>query len=125
MSDGVGMLILVLLACLLLGGACVAWPQYNVYSSRLAGEAQLRQAESNRKIAELEAQAAVAAAKDLAERDRIRAQGTADANEIISGSITDGYLKWFFIEQLDDGNCARYYVPTEAGIPILEAGTLD
>jgi prohibitin 1 len=62
----------------------------------------------------------VSAKKD-AEIEIERAKGVAQANEIIAGSITEGYLHYRFIEGLNDGNTEVIYVPTEANLPILEA----
>lgn len=96
-------------------------PQYNVYSRELSGKAQLREAEWNKKIAVQEAQAEKEAATLKAEAEVIRAEGIARANEIIAGSITENYIKYKFIEGLNDGSTEVIYVPTEANLPILEA----
>lgn len=60
-----------------------------------------------------------------AEIERVKAQGIADANQIISESITKEYLQYKFIEGLNDGNTEVIYVPTEANIPIMEASRLN
>lgn len=60
-------------------------------------------------------------AKKDAEIEVARAEGVAKANEIIAGSITEAYLRYRFIEGLNDGNTEVIYVPTEANLPILEA----
>jgi hypothetical protein len=101
----------------------VAWaiPNYNVYQKELSGKAQLREAEWNRQIAIQEAEAEKASASLKAEAEIIRAGGIAEANEIIAGSITTEYIKYKFIEGLNDGNTEVIYVATEAGLPILEA----
>lgn len=85
------------------------------------GKAELAQAEQNRQIAVLEATAKKESAERLAEAEIIRAKGIAEANKIISNSITDEYLKYKFIEGLNDGSTEVIYVPTEANLPILEA----
>jgi len=97
------------------------YPQYKVYARELSGKAELKEAEWNRKIAIEEAEAEKEAAKLKAEAEVIRAEGIAGANRIIAGSITDNYLKYRFIEGLNDGNTEVIYVPTEANLPILEA----
>lgn len=96
-------------------------PQYGVWQKELSGKAQLREAEWNRQIAVKEADAKKESAKSLAEAEVIRAEGIAKANAIIAGSITPEYLKYRFIEGLNDGNTEVIYVPTEANLPILEA----
>ena len=97
------------------------FPQYGVWQKELSGKAQLREAEWNRQIAIQEAQATKESAKMLAEAEIIRAEGIAEANRIISNSITTEYIKYKFVEGLNDGNTEVIYVPTEANLPILEA----
>ena len=100
-------------------------PNYNVYARELSGKAELREAEWNRQIAVQEAQAIKESAALKADAEVIRAQGIAEANEIIAGSITTEYIKYKFIEGLNDGNTEVIYVATEAGLPILEASRLN
>ena len=59
------LLIVILLICVLCG-SLYGCPKYNVYSQKLAGEAELARAESNRKIAIAEAEAKKETAKQLA-----------------------------------------------------------
>jgi predicted Holliday junction resolvase-like endonuclease len=96
-------------------------PNYKVYSRELNGKAQLREAEWNRQIAIEEAEALKESAKLKAEAEVLRAEGIAKANEIIAGSITEEYIRYKFVEGLNDGNTEVIYVPTEANLPILEA----
>ena len=93
------------------------YPKYRVWQQGLEGEAELKRAEQNRKIAVQEA------AKSLADAEIIRAQGVAKANEIIGGSLkgNEEYLRYLWIDNLEKGNNSVIYVPTEAGLPILEA----
>lgn len=46
---------------------------------------------------------------------------------LIGASIKDneGYLRWLWINSLNDGNSERIYIPTEANLPILEATALN
>jgi len=112
---------MVVFGILVIGFLMWLLPNYNVYSRELNGKAQLREAEWNRQIAIQEAQALKESAKLKAEAEVIRAQGIAEANEIIAGSLTDEYIKYKFVEGLNDGNTEVIYVPTEANLPILEA----
>jgi len=89
------------------------------------GKAQLAKATQNRQIAILEARAQKESAVLKAEAEVERAKGIAEANKIIANSITDEYLKYRFIEGLNDGNTEVIYVPTEANLPILEATRND
>ena len=118
---------IIILVCAAIG--LVGCPSYNVYSQRLAGEAELARAESNRKIAIAEAEAKKESAKALAEAEVIRAEGVAKANSIIGDSLknNEAYLRYLYITGLndnDDNGNKIIYVPTEAGLPILEAGRL-
>ncbi len=61
-------------------------------------------------------------AKKDAEIEVARAQGVAKSNEVISGSITENYLRYRWIEGLQTNQMMVIYVPTEANLPILEAG---
>ena len=92
-----------------------------MYSRELNGKAQLKEAEWSRKIAIEEAVAEKESAKLKAEAEVIRARGIAEANEIIADSITESYIRYKFVEGLNDGNTEVIYVPTEANLPILEA----
>ena len=60
-------------------------------------------------------------ARKDAEIEVARAKGVAESNNIIAGSITENYLKYLFIQQLQDSETDIIYIPTEAGLPILEA----
>lgn len=98
-------------------------PQYCVWQKGLAGKAELKQAEWNRQILVQEALAKEEAAKSWAKAEVSRAKGAAEANEILAKSLggSDGYLRWLFIDKLDDLEGQVIYLPTEAGLPILEA----
>ena len=61
-------------------------------------------------------------AKKDAEIEVARAKGIAQSNEIISGSITENYLRYRWIEGLQTNREMVIYVPTEGNLPILEAG---
>ncbi len=105
-------------------------PMYTVYSNRLAGEAELARAESNRRIAIEEANAKRESAKALAEAEIIRAEGVAQANKIIGDSLkqNESYLRYLYIQSLSESETRGnkvIYIPTEAGLPILEAGRVN
>lgn len=61
-------------------------------------------------------------AKKDAEIEVARADGVAKSNVIISNSITDKYLRYQWIQGLQKNDLQVVYVPTEASIPIMEAG---
>lgn len=124
MINLIATVLFVALFCGLFGGACYAYPQWRVWQRELAGKATLREAEWDRKVAVEEAQAKLASAKHLAAAEVERARGVAQANEIIGESLrnNEAYLRWLWIENLSNGEGQVLYIPTEAGIPILEAG---
>jgi regulator of protease activity HflC (stomatin/prohibitin superfamily) len=101
-------------------------PQWQVYSQRLQGEAELARADFNRQVAVREAQAKKDAAALLADAEVIRAGGVAKANAIIGDSLkgNEAYLKYLWITDVAGNNRSPtvIYVPTEANIPMLEAG---
>jgi len=111
-----------------IAGGLAGCPSYNVYTQRMEGEAQLAKAESTRRTRVLEAQAEKDSAGLRADAEVIRAQGVANANKIIAESLggPEGYLRWRYIEMLQEtsghGERSVIYLPTEAGMPILEAG---
>ncbi len=111
----------VIIVLVLLGGFLWGIPNYKVYARELNGKAQLREAEWNRQIAVQEAEALKESAELKADAEVLRARGIAEANRIIADSITEEYIRYKFIEGLNDGNTEVIYVPTEANLPILEA----
>lgn len=89
------------------------------------GQAELAQADGNRQIKVQEAKAAYESADYTAKAEVRKAEGVAAANKIMSESLggPEGYLRWKYIEMLETTkNSQVIYVPTEAGLPILEAG---
>lgn len=101
-------------------------PMYNVWRQSLIGKAELSRAEYNRKIKAVEAEASMEAAASLAEAEIIRAQGVAKANKIIGDSLdgNESYLRYLWIQGLQTNDAQVVYIPTEAGLPILEANRL-
>lgn len=98
-------------------------PKYRIYRQDLAGQANLRQQEWEKKIAIEGAKAKKESATLEAEAEVERAKGISKANEIISDSLkgNEAYLRYLWIDKMAD-NQNVIYVPTEAGLPILEAG---
>ena len=117
-----GLIVLIAIAVFLFG-----FPQYRVYSQRLAGEAALAEAQSSRQVAILEARAKKESAISLADAEVIRAEGAAKANKILQNSLggPEGYLRYLQIQALEDSKASLIYVPTEAGLPVTEARRLD
>lgn len=115
-------------------GAFVVWtlvgyvvrPHYRVWAQRKQGEADLAQAENETRVAVLRADREREAAKHYAEADVERAKGIAASIKEVEQRLgsPEGYLRWKYIHMLEeqDGVKSVIYVPTEAGLPILEAG---
>ena len=105
---------------------CGIYPPYRVWAKRQDGLAELAQADGNRQIQIQEAKAAAESAQYTAEAEVTKARGVAQANQIMSQSLggPEGYLRWKYIEMLQESKTTSQiiYVPTEAGLPILEAG---
>lgn len=100
-------------------------PSIRVMVAEQDGKATLAEAESSKKVQVMEAEGKLTAATFLANAEIERAKGVAQANQIIGKSLKDNpdYLKWLYIEGLKERTgIETIYVPTEAGLPILEAG---
>lgn len=120
-------IVVILGLCLLVPFAMWGCPQYDVYSSRLQGQAQLAHAQASKEVAVAEAKAKMESASLLADADVARAKGAAQANKIIGESLknNEAYLRYLWIQNLENSKEHQViYVPTEAGLPILEAGRL-
>ena len=111
-QEGVIYFVIFIVVLGLIIGLLIGIPKYRVYSKSLRGKADLKEAEWNRQIASLDAQAEIE-----------RAKGVAEANSIIGKSLqgNEAYLKYLWINGLHDGSSETIYIPTEANLPILEA----
>ena len=108
---------------LVLGGV-VGCPYYNVWQQEMSGKAEYAKAEQNRKIKIEEAKANLEAEKLNAQAEIERAKGAAEAIKIENGSVTPTYIQYLWVRQqnLSGENTKIIYIPTEAGLPLLEAG---
>jgi F0F1-type ATP synthase membrane subunit b/b' len=103
-------------------------PQYNVYSQRKEGEANLAHAQSSKEVAVAEAKAKMESAAYNAQADTIRAHGIARSNQIIGNSLKNNqeYLQWLWIDELKTTQNQVIYIPSGTmGLPILEAQRLN
>lgn len=130
-----GILILAVFAIVVIALIMWVWPKYHVYAQELAGEARLKEAEWSKQIlieeakaqqqaSLMQAQTKVTLARAQGQAEIERAKATAEANRIIGESLkgNEAYLRYLWIEGLKEGKGERIYIPTEAGLPILEAG---
>ena len=86
-------------------------------------KAMIEQAKAENESATLQAEARIKIAKAEAQAEVERAYGVAKANEIIGESLkgNSDYLTYLKIEALRTAKGDKVYIPTEAGVPILEA----
>ena len=124
-------LLILTAAFLLFGGisGCMwGMPQYKVYRQTMRGQADFKEAEISRQILVEEARAQEEAlqmrARGEAEREKIKADATSYAIGKIGATLQDSqaYLRWLWINEVAGSDGERIYIPTEAGMPILEAG---
>lgn len=86
-------------------------------------KAMIEQAKAENESATLHAEAKVKIAKAEAQAEIERAYGVAKANEIIGKSLQghSEYLRYLQIDAIKNSKGSKVYIPTEAGLPILEA----
>ena len=115
-------LLTIITIVLLISGGCWGFPKWSVYNNRLQGEAEFVRAEQNRKIKIEEARANLEAERMNADAEVERAKGAAKAIEIENGKLTPTYIQYLWVRQQAQANNKIIYIPTEACMPILEAG---
>lgn len=116
-------------------GVGYLYRNYQVWSLEMRGKAQLREAEWTKQIAieearavnesaTLQAEARIKQETANAEAEIIRARGIAEANRIIGEGLkgNEEYLRYLWIDKVAGSNNQVIYVPTEAGLPVTEAG---
>lgn len=125
-GEYISVIFLSILAIILIVVFIFGWPIYNVWASSQNGQAELAKAQFSKQVSVQEAQAKLDSSKLLAEAEVERAKGVAQANQIIGNSLKDNedYLRYLYINGLTENPSSHevIYIPTEAGIPILEAG---
>lgn len=111
-------------AVIIVAGALMAiLPIYSVWSASQSGKAELAQADFNRQVQVVNAQANVQAQTYNADAEVARAKGVAQANLIIKDSITDQYIRYLWVQTLDKTKNQIIYVPLgQDGLPITKAG---
>ena len=114
-------ILVVLLGLALLLGLFFGIPKYRVWAAEQAGKAEFAKAEQNRRIMIEEAKANLEAEKLNAQAEIERAKGAAQAIAIENGALTENYIRYLWVRQLDLSQSKTIYIPTEAGLPLLEA----
>lgn len=115
----IGGLVVIFLLIILGMAGC---PKYNEWKKTSEGRAELSKSESTRKIAVEEAKANLEAEKLNALAEVARARGAAKAIEIEGGKLSETYIKYLWVRQQKPGAGQVIYIPTEAGLPLLESG---
>jgi len=128
MSDFKWFLSIATLTIAIVLGLMFGLPKYNVWRSQIAiekaqnyGKAEMAQAEQNRMILIEEAKANLEAQKLNSESEVERAKGMAQAIEIEDGKLTEQYIHYLWVRNIDKMDGDKIYIPTEANLPILEA----
>ena len=95
-----------------------------VWRMDYSGRALLKKAENERKVQIEDAKAKLESAKLHAKAEIERAKGVAEANQIIGSSLkgNESYLRYLWIQTLNNDSNDVIYIPTEGNLPILEAG---
>lgn len=109
------------------GGCYFGEPHYKIWQQRMEGEAMLAKSESSKQVMVQDAKAKEESAEFQAKAEVVLAEGVAKANKIIGESLKDNpeYLRYMYIRNLEKGDHDVIYIPTEAGMPILEATRLS
>ncbi len=97
-------------------------PQLNLYRANTEKQAVIADQRAQSEAAEFAAKSAVTQATAKAEAMIIEAQGLAESQQIIAATLTPEYIRYLYIKALEGNPNQVIYVPTEAGLPILEAG---
>ena len=121
----------IFIVCAVLGigsilGLMFGIPKYNVWNAQMQGKAKLAEANQSRQIKITEARAKKESAIYEAQAEVERAKGMAKANHIVGDSL-DGhsnYLMYLYIQNMQKTSNQIIYIPTEGGMPILEAKRL-
>lgn len=104
----------------------VGYPKWRVWAAHQAGLADLQRAKNEQQIQVSVAQGRLDAAELNKQAAVIEAQAVALQIKEIGEQLTkhDLYLRWQWIKMMEEieTDSSVIYVPTEANLPILEAG---
>lgn len=125
-EEFMGGLIIFIIICGIVLGCMFGLPRYKVWSYQMDGMAKLAEANQSRQIKITEAKAKKESAIYEAEAEVERAKGMAKANKIVGDSLKghENYLKYLYIQNMHQTKNQVIYIPTEGGLPILEANRL-
>jgi len=100
------------------------FPLWRVWAAHKRGEAELAQAKNEQNIQVAQAESRLRAADINRQAAIIEAEAVAAQVKAIGTELKqhDLFLKWQWIKMMEDrSGDETIYVPTEAGLPILEA----
>lgn len=99
-------------------------PGYKTTLRQIDGEAALAQANSEKQIMVTQAKAKAEAAVSEKAAEITRAEGAAAAIKITGDALQQHpeYLRYLYVNNLAETKDQVIYIPTEAGLPLLEAG---
>lgn len=107
-------------------GLFLAWrwitPGINLHKAEIENQRVISQQKAESDAAVYAARSTVTQSKAKAEAEVERAKGAAQAQAIIADTLTEPYLRYLYITNLGTSEHEVIYLPTEAGLPILEAG---
>ncbi|MDR0463319.1 MAG: hypothetical protein LBG64_03820 [Pseudomonadales bacterium] len=124
MKELLGFTIIGVLALGVIGFVMWLGPTYRVWQQEMSGRAELAEAEWSKQIMIIEAEARLEAERLNAEAEVERARGAAEAMYIVEDALTETYIRYLWVRTMID-NQNVIYVPTEAGLPLLEVGRLN
>lgn len=129
-ETGIGMIFIALGLAVIVtvfGGVWYAYKTVQVWGASMSGEAVLAEAKFSRQVRIQEAEAKKLSAELEGQAELTKAQYSAKANQALAEGLggAEGYLRYLYIRMLEEqGGEGRsvIYIPTEAGMPVLEAG---
>lgn len=118
--------VLVVAALVIIMGAIFAFkalnPKLNLHKANIENQAVIKEQQAHSKAAEFAAQSLVTQAHAKAEATVIEATALAEAQRIIDATLTPLYVEYLYVKDLASTTNQVIYVPTEGGLPVLEAG---
>ena len=97
-------------------------PQLNLYRANTEKQAVITEQRAQSEAAEFAAISAVTQAEAKAEAMIIEAKALAESQAIIAETLTPEYVQYLYVQAIKDNPNQVIYIPTEAGMPVLEAG---
>lgn len=113
-----------------IGGVWYTYKTVQVWGAEMSGRAILAEAEFSRQARVEEARARANAAELEGQAELTRAEFAAAANAALAEGLggPEEYLRYLYIRMLEESGGTKgqiIYIPTEAGMPILEANRLE